>query len=146
MPSTKLSDLHPHLQSLAAMFLARCKERGLIIQVTCTYRSPAEQNSLFAQGRTKKGPIVTKARGGQSEHNFEIDGKPAAKAFDIVPLNEKKQMIWNTSDPAWKMIREIWNEGFGYTDKEGQEWYLDWLGRPNTPFLDMPHFSLKKEK
>ncbi len=35
-------------------------------------RSFAEQDALYAQGRTKPGQIVTKARGGYSDHNFGI--------------------------------------------------------------------------
>lgn len=37
-------------------------------------RSYAEQDALYAQGRTKPGKIVTKARGGYSNHNFGIAG------------------------------------------------------------------------
>lgn len=36
------------------------------------FRSVAEQDRLFLQGRKTPGPIVTKARGGQSAHNFGI--------------------------------------------------------------------------
>jgi peptidoglycan L-alanyl-D-glutamate endopeptidase CwlK len=36
------------------------------------FRSVDEQNELYAQGRTKPGAIVTKAKGGQSNHNFGI--------------------------------------------------------------------------
>ena len=35
-------------------------------------RTWAEQNALYAQGRTKPGREVTKAKGGQSNHNFGI--------------------------------------------------------------------------
>ncbi len=35
-------------------------------------RTWAEQDALYAQGRTKPGKIVTKAKGGQSNHNFGI--------------------------------------------------------------------------
>lgn len=44
----------------------------------CTYviiggnRTYEEQDALFAQGRTKPGEIVTRAKGGQSNHNFGI--------------------------------------------------------------------------
>ena len=35
-------------------------------------RTYAEQNRLYAQGRTAPGKIVTRAKGGQSNHNFGI--------------------------------------------------------------------------
>ncbi len=46
----------------------------------CTYvliggnRTWAEQDALYAQGRTRPGQVVTRARGGQSNHNFGIAG------------------------------------------------------------------------
>ncbi len=35
-------------------------------------RTWEEQDALYAQGRSKPGQIVTKAKGGQSNHNFKI--------------------------------------------------------------------------
>lgn len=46
--------------------------------LTCVYRSPQEQDALYNQGRTTKGPKVTNARGGQSKHNVY-----PSKAIDI---------------------------------------------------------------
>ena len=37
--------------------------------LTCVYRSPQEQDTLYARGRTAPGGRVTNARGGQSKHN-----------------------------------------------------------------------------
>jgi peptidoglycan L-alanyl-D-glutamate endopeptidase CwlK len=49
---------------------------GINCKVISGHRTYAEQDKLYAQGRTTKGPIVTKARGGYSNHNFGL-------AFDI---------------------------------------------------------------
>lgn len=134
MPSRSLNDLHPKLRPLAELFVARCKAAGLDILITCTYRSAAEQNELYAQGRTKPGQIVTRAHGGQSAHNFELDSKPAAKAFDIVPLVLGKP-VWDNQHPAWKEAGEI-----------GMALGLNWYGRPDAPFREFPHFQLKEVK
>lgn len=134
MPSRSLDDLHPKLKPLAELFLARCKVDGLDILVTCTYRSAAEQNELYAQGRTQPGQIVTRARGGQSAHNFELDGKPAAKAFDIVPLVLGKP-VWDNQHLAWQKAGAI-----------GTRLGLNWYGRPGAPFRESPHFQLKEVK
>ena len=40
-------------------FLEKCKEAGLDIFITETYRSQKRQNELWEQGRTKPGQIVT---------------------------------------------------------------------------------------
>lgn len=131
MPSRRLEDLHPELQPLARQFLDQCTAAGLRILITCTYRSPAEQAELYASGRTKPGPVVTKAKPGQSAHNFQVKGLPAARAFDIVPLDAKGKAIWDAANPAWKTAGAI-ATGLG----------LDWGG--TWKFKDLPHIQLPR--
>lgn len=54
--------------------MGNCVERGAIYVATSGVRTYAEQNALYAKGRTTapigKGHIVTMARGGFSPHNF----------------------------------------------------------------------------
>jgi peptidoglycan LD-endopeptidase CwlK len=140
MASRKLEDLHPDLLPLARMFLDKCKTNDLSVIVTCTYRSNAEQDELYQQGRKKPGPIVTRAWGGKSEHNFMIDGKPASKAFDIEVLANGK-LVWNEDAPGWKMVEKIWYSGI-----KNDKFFLDWYGRPNAQFRELPHFCLKEIK
>ena len=47
--------------------------------IYCGRRTMEEQAALYAKGRTKGGKIVTKAKPGQSYHNYGL-------AFDWVPL------------------------------------------------------------
>ena len=131
MPSRDLTDLHPDLQPLAQKFLTQCAAQNIPVLVTCTWRSDEEQNALYAQGRTEPGKIVTDIAAGQGDkHNFSIDGKPAAKAFDVVPLNGRKECIWDPTDPAWESLASI-GKGLGLV------WGGDW------PHLqDRPHFEL----
>ena len=68
MASRAISDLHPQLQ-LAEAFVRRCRDAGVEALITCTWRSGAEQDALYAQGRSRPGPKVTNARAGQSAHN-----------------------------------------------------------------------------
>ena len=46
--------------------------KGVRLRFTQTLRTIKEQDDLYAQGRTKKGKIVTNAKGGQSIHNFGL--------------------------------------------------------------------------
>ena len=120
MASRKLSDLHPDVQPLAQKFLDKCAAENIDILVTCTYRSPKEQNILYAQGRTTPGKIVTNAKAGQSNHNHEIGGFPASKALDVVPLRGGKP-VWGTKGDdlnLWMRIGEI-----------GESVGLEWAGR-----------------
>ncbi len=146
MASRALSDLHPTVSSMAQLALNECRRKGLEVLVTCTYRSNLEQDELYAQGRTKPGPIVTNARGGQSAHNFTMGGRPAALGLDIVPLRLGKP-VWglkgngmddNPADDStddleyWQRVRACF-EAAGL--KSGSRWTIrDWphMEHPDT--------------
>lgn len=53
---------HPRLQALAAELIRKCADQGLQIKIGETLRTTAEQDALYAQGRTKPGKIVTNAK------------------------------------------------------------------------------------
>lgn len=141
MASRRIEDLHPDLQPLAVRFIERCAERQVDVLVICTWRSGAEQDELYAQGRTKPGPRVTNAKAGQSAHNYEINGKPAARAFDAVPLLHGKP-IWE--DPRDK--DSDWTNDFGWRimGEVAEEIGLDWYGKPGAKFREGPHFQLPR--
>ena len=54
-----ISELTPNAQKACRLFLEKCEENGLKVRITETYRSQKRQNWLYAQGRTRKGKIVT---------------------------------------------------------------------------------------
>jgi hypothetical protein len=68
--------------------------------VTSGYRSIAEQDKLYAQGRTAKGPVVTNARGGSSAHNWRL-------AVDIWPLQSDGSVDWKAQKPVFKPLAEL---------------------------------------
>jgi peptidoglycan L-alanyl-D-glutamate endopeptidase CwlK len=68
----RLATLHPILADRGTQLLERCATQGLALVVTQGLRSMAEQDQLFAQGRTAPGKIVTNARAGESYHNFGL--------------------------------------------------------------------------
>ncbi len=70
MPSRKLSDLLPHVQSHAYSWLHKCFERGIDVIVTCTYRSQEEQDELWERGRSKPGNKVTWTK--KSKHTERV--------------------------------------------------------------------------
>lgn len=93
--------------------------------LTCTYRSDAEQEALYAKGRTEKGAKVTNARAGQSPHNY----KPSF-AFDIAFIGLNKKLDW--SDHLFKTFADIIKR-----ISPNIEWGGDWK------FKDAPHWELK---
>ncbi|KOP29470.1 hypothetical protein ADM98_11375 [Exiguobacterium sp. BMC-KP] len=99
--------------------------KGIYVGVAQGYRSKAEQDALYAQGRTKPGPIVTGARGGQSNHNFGV-------AVDLFVYSDDGTKS-NFYSPGNSKLSAI----VAAMKKRGMEWGGDWKGFP-----DYPHYQL----
>ena len=112
MASRSLDDLLPVVKRKAEEFRKLCADHGMDILIYCTYRSPEEQNGLYAQGRSKPGKIVTNARGGESWHNHRC-------AFDFVPMVAGK--------PAWGDTN-LYRKAGVIAESVGLEWAGRWTG------------------
>jgi hypothetical protein len=75
----KMIHLHPAFRKALAVLAEALDRRGMAALITDGFRSFAEQDALFAQGRTTRGKIVTKAKGGESNHNYGL-------AVDLYPV------------------------------------------------------------
>ena len=62
--SRDINDLDPRVAAKCLALIDACRDAGIELIVTSTYRDNECQESLYAQGRTKPGQIVTKARAG----------------------------------------------------------------------------------
>lgn len=128
--SRDIEDLHPELQPLCRKFLEICEAHAIDARLLFTYRSPGEQDALYAKGRTAPGKIVTNLKGGLSKHNFTLpDGTPAAKAFDIGIYEDGRYI---TDGENW-----LYTEA-GHI---GENLGLVWGGRWSKPF-DPGHFQI----
>jgi len=86
--------LSDKIHTLATML----ETAGVVIRITQGLRTWAEQDALYAQGRTAQGNIVTNAKGGQSWHNFGV-------AVDFVPMDQiPPAPDWNVNHPVWQQI------------------------------------------
>ncbi|MGR0372021.1 M15 family metallopeptidase [Listeria monocytogenes] len=104
--------------------IKKMAKEGIYLCVAQGYRSTAEQNALYAQGRTKPGAIVTNAKGGQSNHNYGV-------AVDLcLYTNDGKDVIWESTTSRWKKV-------VAAMKAEGFKWGGDWKS-----FKDYPHFEL----
>ena len=88
MASRKLDDLVPECRDKAILFLEKTKEEGYSVLIIGTLRTQAEQDALYAQGRTTPGDIVT-----WTHHSKHCEGK----AFDVVLLVNGK-INWHAPD------------------------------------------------
>lgn len=116
---SRIQTLHPKVRDKARQFILAAEKQGIKLRVTSALRNYAEQTTLYAQGRTAPGNIVTNAKAGESSHNF-------GTAIDVVPIvNGVAQ--WDTD---WTKIAEI-GKSVGFS------WGGDWKS-----FKDKPHFEM----
>ena len=73
------------LSQVETCFIPVAEAYGYRLDITSGFRSVADQNTLYAQGRTQPGNIVTNARGGRSLHNYglAVDVADIDYAYDI---------------------------------------------------------------
>jgi peptidoglycan L-alanyl-D-glutamate endopeptidase CwlK len=124
----KIATLHPRVRPFARALIEKAAGQGIIIKVTSATRSFAEQNDLFAQGRTKPGRIVSNARGGFSNHNFGI-------AIDIT-------IFTGSSDPEKAKTPVFESPLYKAIGALGTDLGLEWGGNWKT-IVDEPHFQLR---
>lgn len=114
---------HPRLQVLAAKLVEECSKQGLKIKIGETFRTVAEQDALYAQGRTTPGNIVTSFKGStySSYHQW-------GTAFDF--FRNDGQGAYKDTDGFFGKVGAI-GVGLG----------LEWGGNWKSP-VDKPHFQL----
>jgi peptidoglycan L-alanyl-D-glutamate endopeptidase CwlK len=114
-----------HVEPILKQFFDLLNAKMPIV-LTSGWRSPAEQDRLYAQGRTKPGKKVTNARGGASKHNF-------GKAIDVAPLKAGK-IDWN--DEA------LWNKMVAVARQVIREHNLPIRCGADFRSPDRPHFEV----
>ena len=87
--------LHPKVRDEVKSLIEKVElglPQHIAVAVPQGLRTIDEQNALYAQGRTKAGPIVTNAKGGSSYHNYGL-----AFDFCIVVDTDKNGVYDETS-------------------------------------------------
>ena len=119
---TVYDNLDPTFRARLKVFESELLKRNIRAERTSGYRSVAAQAALYAQGRTTPGRRVTKAKPGQSPHNFGM-------AMDYVPVVNSRR-TYN--------VKVTWWLAFGWCAKKaGLGWGGSWKR-----FLDRPHVEL----
>ena len=118
---------HPRLQKLITQLTSECANAGLPIKIGESFRSVAEQDALYAQGRTQPGSIVTNAKGSSysSQHQWGI-------AADFYRADGKG--AYNESGDYFKKVGELAkNLGLG--------WGGDWKSIVDKPHVYLPDWG-----
>lgn len=122
----QLNTLHPKIRAIALNAYneaVAATPKGAHPVITQGLRSFAESEKLYQQGRTTPGPIVSKAKAGQSWHNYGL-------ALDFVLLVNGKQ-TWQVNTD-WLTVVNIFK-------KHGFTWGGNFAGN----FKDYPHLEIK---
>ena len=120
LDSRDIALLRDDVEQNCRIFIDLCKAQGLPVLVTSTVRDLEYQESLYAQGRTKPGSIVTN----QKTPSFHWDR--VALAFDIC-----KNVKGHEYDDA-----DFFKQCGAIGKKMGFSWGGDWKD-----FVDTPHFQ-----
>lgn len=125
--------LHPAVREEAKQIYAEICERltgRAICRFAYTLRTFAEQDAIYAKGRTVEGVIVTNAKAGQSWHNYGL-------AVDVVLIVDGKEASYDFAkdfdgdgSPDWQEIDFVFS-------------LYGWVGLYNKKKerYDLPHFQ-----
>lgn len=121
-----LATLLPGPQDAARRFMAAAIQamspHGVDVRIISGTRTYAEQDALYAKGRTKPGPRVTNARAGYSWHNHGM-------AWDVGLFRGNDYL---EDSPLYRQLGPV-----------GEALGLEWGGRWR--FVDEPHYQHNPE-
>lgn len=129
--------LHPKVRNEVRALIEKAETalpKNMAIRIVQGLRTIDEQNALYAQGRTKPGSIVTKAKGGSSYHNYGL-------AIDFAILTDTDGN-GTYNDLSWDIKRDNdkdgvadWLEVVKVFEAAGWEWGGKWASLKDYPHL-----------
>jgi peptidoglycan LD-endopeptidase CwlK len=109
--------------------------KTVAIRIVQGLRTIDEQNALYAQGRTKPGPVVTKAVGGKSYHNYGL-AIDFAILYDVDGNGTFETLSWDLLKDFDKDGQKDWQEVVKIFKSRGWAWGGDFKS-----ITDNPHFE-----
>lgn len=134
IPRAKL--LHPAIRDEVIALIDKVEQGfppNVAVRIVQGLRTIAEQNALYAKGRTAPGSIVTNAKGGSSYHNYGL-------AIDFAILIDKDgngtydELSWDIKKDNDKDGVADWLEVVKVFEAAGWEWGGRW-----SSIKDYPH-------
>ncbi|MDQ6422699.1 M15 family metallopeptidase [Paenibacillus sp. LHD-117] len=125
-----ITELHPIVMEKTDLLIEEAKRLGISVVITDDFRSHEDQNALYEQGRTQKGPIVTQVRGGGSYHNYGL-------AIDFALRTKGGRIVWDMEHDGNRNGKPDWLEVVDAAKKLGFSWGGDWKS-----FKDYPHLQM----
>lgn len=124
------TELHPVVKERTNQLIQQAAKKGIVVVITDGFRSAKEQDSLYEQGRTADGAVVTHAKGGESYHNYGL-------AIDFALKTPSGDVVWDRDYDRNGNSKSDWTEVVQMAKKLGFEWGGDWA-----KFKDYPHLEM----
>ncbi len=130
-----LQGVHPKLKEL---LMEAIKECPIDFTIISGVRTTAEQQALYAQGRTLPGKKVTNVDGVYKKSNHQAKNDGFGYAVDLYPYVNGSVQVNHKDVPKW--LKEIAEhiKKVAFCMKIEITWGGDWKS-----LVDMPHFELK---
>jgi peptidoglycan LD-endopeptidase CwlK len=124
------TELHPVVKERSDQLVQQAARIGIVVLITDGFRSLDEQNTIYEQGRTTEGNIVTNAKGGESYHNYGL-------AIDFALETPSGDVIWDRQYDRNQNGKGDWSEVVKIAKSLGFRWGGDWKD-----FKDYPHLQM----
>ena len=124
------TELNPVVSERSNQLIQQAAKKGIEVVITDGFRSAADQDKLYEQGRTTGGNIVTNAKGGESYHNFGL-------AIDFALETPSGDVIWDREYDRNENGVADWTEVVQMAKALGFDWGGDWKGFKDYPHLEM---------
>ena len=123
-----LRGCHPELKYRVKALVDALEHEGLDIILTQGVRSVAQQQAIYAQGRTKPGKIVTNCDGIVKVSNHQPKSDGYGYAVDVA---------WRTTGGAITWTGP-WDRLGTLAEAQGLVWGGRWVSFPDRPHLELP--------
>ena len=119
----RVNSLHPRIRQEVHDLIEKVEAKmpGAAVRIVQGLRTFAEQDALYAQGRTKPGKIVTNSKAGQSYHEYGL-ALDFALLYDIAGDGKYTTMSWNTLKDFDKDGEADWMEVVDVFEEAGYVW------------------------
>lgn len=125
----KLAGVHPKLEAAVTRICAAMGDLGFLLMVTDGVRTVAQQQALYAQGRTAPGHVVTNADGVLRHSNHQVRADGFGHAVDACFLVN--------GAPSWDGHLP-WTLYGAMAKSQGLLWGGDWSGLVDRPHVELP--------
>ena len=136
----RLQPIRPEFRALVIRVLDAMEGLGYPMTVTAGVRTTAEQQALYAKGRTSPGAIVTNADGVVKKSNHQAKADGFGYAVDLAFLVDGADRDGELDTPSWDDAHPwtLYGTMAKTLGKGHIIWGGDWAG-----LRDMPHIEWK---